>query len=131
MAVFGVRLHPRTPLSASGALLLHRCCCSAARLPPIERRPLGFAPPPHDGFALLASATWVRLAASTFPMCLLCMHHTLNPSPKQYPLAAYFRRGTMPICCFVSRSLMPALLPASGEFPMNFGGLGVAFSRHL
>ena len=30
--------------------------CSATRLPPIHRRPLGFAPPPHGRFGLLAAA---------------------------------------------------------------------------
>jgi hypothetical protein len=29
---------------------------------------MGFAPPPYDGFALLASATRMRLPAGTFPI---------------------------------------------------------------
>jgi hypothetical protein len=33
---------------------------------------MGFAPPPYDGFALLASAhTRMPFAAATFPECLL------------------------------------------------------------
>jgi hypothetical protein len=31
----------------------------------------------------------------------------------------------------VMRFLIPALLPASDEFPMNFEGLGVYFSTYL
>jgi hypothetical protein len=31
------------------------------RLPPIERRPMGFAPPPHSGFAFLAAPELQRL----------------------------------------------------------------------
>jgi hypothetical protein len=42
------------PLSEGGALLPRRHC-STAGLPPIHRRPLGFAPPPHDGFAFIAA----------------------------------------------------------------------------
>src|SRR5215212_3844844 len=34
---------------------------SAARLPPIDRRPLGFALPPHDGFAFVAAPECPRL----------------------------------------------------------------------
>src|SRR5215208_3079017 len=40
---------------SEGEALLPRRCCSTAWLPP-SRRSLGFAPPPHDEFALLASA---------------------------------------------------------------------------
>src|SRR5215212_539729 len=54
----------RTTSPKGGALLPHRCCCSTARLPPsCSRRPLGFAPPPRDGFALLAAHTRMRLHA--------------------------------------------------------------------
>src|SRR5215213_4799567 len=56
MAVFDVRSHPYPSLLASGALLPRHHRRSTARLPPIHRRPIGFASPPHDGFALLASA---------------------------------------------------------------------------
>jgi hypothetical protein len=38
---------------------------------------MGFAPPPYDGFALLASAhTRMRLAASTFPMLAMNAPYT-------------------------------------------------------
>ena len=44
---------------------------------------MGFAPPPHDRFALLASAHgYARLLAHF--RCLLSMHHTLNPRATQY-----------------------------------------------
>jgi hypothetical protein len=55
MAVFDERSHSH-PLSSLRAEL---CCpADAVRQPGYlpARRPLGFAPPPHDGFALLASA---------------------------------------------------------------------------
>jgi hypothetical protein len=49
----------------------------------LGRRPLSFAPPPHDRFALLASAHgYARLLAHF--QCLLSMHHTLNPRATQY-----------------------------------------------
>src|SRR5215203_6723663 len=44
-----------------GALLPRRCCCSTVRLPPIDGRPLGFAPPPHSGFAFIAAPERQRL----------------------------------------------------------------------
>ena len=56
MAVFDMRLHPLGLPSEGEAFYPRHCCCSTARLPPIHRRPLSFAPPPHDGFAFLASA---------------------------------------------------------------------------
>jgi hypothetical protein len=44
---------------------------------------MGFAPPPYDGFALLASAHgYARLLAHF--QCLLSMHHTLNATATQY-----------------------------------------------
>src|SRR5215217_7401156 len=57
-----------------GALLPHHAVRRPGYLPKLalSRRPLGFAPPPYDGFALLASAhTRMPLAAATFPECLL------------------------------------------------------------
>src|SRR5215217_4233983 len=51
-----------------GGALLPRLCCSTARLPPIHRRPLDFTPPPHDGFALLASTR----------MRVPCYEHTIH-----------------------------------------------------
>jgi hypothetical protein len=41
---------------------------------------MGFAPPPHDGFALLASATRMRLAAGTFPMLAMYAPYTESQS---------------------------------------------------
>src|SRR5215217_6828136 len=52
-------------LPSKGGALSPRRCCSTARLPPINRRPLGFAPPPHDGFAILASAHTDALARNS------------------------------------------------------------------
>src|SRR5215208_1864462 len=43
------------PPYKGGALLPRRCCCSTVRLPPIDGRLLGFAPPPHSGFAFIAA----------------------------------------------------------------------------
>jgi hypothetical protein len=45
--------------------------------------PLGFASPPHDGFALLASAHGYACLLTHFQR-LLSMHHTLNPRATQY-----------------------------------------------
>jgi hypothetical protein len=56
------------------SLLPHHAVRRPGYLPKLAlcRRPLGFAPPPYDGFALLASAhTRMPLAAATFPECLL------------------------------------------------------------
>jgi hypothetical protein len=44
---------------------------------------MGFAPPPHDGFALLASAHGYACLLAHF-QCLLSMNHTLNPTATQY-----------------------------------------------
>ena len=49
----------------------------------LYRRPLGFASPPHDGFALLASA-------HTDAHALLRTHHTKVRSPTQYSLVDVF-----------------------------------------
>ena len=49
------------PPYKGGALLPRRYCCSTFRLPPIHRRPLGFAPPPHSGFAFIAAPERQRL----------------------------------------------------------------------
>src|SRR5215211_5579217 len=96
-----------------GALLPRRCCCSTFRLPPIHRRPMGFAPPPHDGFALLASAhRCTCLAANTpyigsQPQAILlggCILHVDDALP--YWLAPR------------SVSVVPALLPKGDEFRM-------------
>src|SRR5918998_227368 len=56
--------HPLPPLSRKdGALLPHHAVRRPGYLP--TRRPMGFAPPPHDEFALLASAhTRMRLLAT-------------------------------------------------------------------
>src|SRR5215217_9305287 len=65
MAVFDVRPHPH-PLPSLRAEL---CGPAAAVRQPgylPARRPLGFAPPPHDGFAFLASAHgWACPATNT------------------------------------------------------------------
>jgi len=95
-----------------GGALLPRLCCSTARLPPIHRRPLGFAPPPHDGFALLASTHGCACLATNIPYMVSqphtillggCIPHVDDALP----------------CCFAPPSLMPALLPRSDEFRMN------------
>jgi hypothetical protein len=45
---------------------------------------MGFAPPPHDGFALLASAhTRMRLSAGIFPMLAMIASYT-EPRATQY-----------------------------------------------
>jgi hypothetical protein len=38
----------------------------AASYKPSSRKPLGFAPPPHDEFAFLASAPEMRVQANIF-----------------------------------------------------------------
>src|SRR5215207_3466772 len=78
MTVFDVRSHPHPPLCEGGALLPRRC--STARLPPVHRRSLGFAPPPPDGFALLASATRMILSAETYPMLAMNAPYTESQS---------------------------------------------------
>ena len=44
---------------------------------------MGFAPPPHDRFALLASAHGYACLLAHF-QCLLSMHLTLNSRATQY-----------------------------------------------
>jgi len=60
----------------------HSCPAAAVRQPGYlpATRPLGFAPPPHDGFALLASATRMRLPAGTFPMLAMNAPYTESQS---------------------------------------------------
>src|SRR5215203_2195997 len=55
-----------------GGALSPRRCCSTVRLPPIHRRPLGFARPPHGGFALLAAHTRT---------CTPCYERTIQSIP--------------------------------------------------
>src|ERR671914_275513 len=81
MAVFDVRSH------------LPPCVTTGQQCPPLlfdspatsqpGRRPLSFAPPPHGGFALLASAHGCACLLAHF-QCLLSMHHTLNRTATQY-----------------------------------------------
>jgi hypothetical protein len=61
------------------------CPAHAVRQPGYlpAKRPLSFAPPPHDRFALLASAHGYACLLAHF-QCLLSMHHTLNPRATQY-----------------------------------------------
>jgi len=47
---------------------------------------MGFAPPPYDGFALLASAHKDALGRKHIPNVLAFMHHKVHPSPTQYSL---------------------------------------------
>ena len=124
MAVFDVRSHPRPPSVTSG----HCCPAVAVRQPGYlpARRSLGFAPPPHSGFALLASthgcaylATKASYIGSQRHAILLggCIEHVDDALP----------------CCFAppSVSVMPALLPKGNELPMNFEGLDGLFSTYL
>ncbi len=63
--------HRRAELSSSCPATLFGDPATSYRLA-LSRRPMGFAPPPYDGFAFLASAhTRMHLAAATFPECLL------------------------------------------------------------
>ena len=36
--------------------------------PQLAKRPIGFAPPPHDGFAFIAAYPGMSLAAGRFPV---------------------------------------------------------------
>src|SRR5215204_1004751 len=57
--------------SAPSSLRAEHCCPTAAVRQPgylPAKRPLGFASPPHNGFALLASATRMRLLTGTLPI---------------------------------------------------------------
>ena len=87
-----------------------------------KEAPRLFAPPPHDGFALLA-------AAHTDAHALLRTHHTQVPSPAQYPLENSARIYKMPPGCFVGRCLMTVILPEGDESAMNFEAVSVSFRR--
>jgi hypothetical protein len=66
----------------------------------LGRRSLSFAPPPHDRFALLASAHGYGCLLAHL-QCLLSMHHTLNPRATQY-LAEKFGHTEAVLCVDVS-----------------------------
>jgi hypothetical protein len=123
MAVFDVRSHPRPPSVTSGHCYPAVAVRQPGYLPANSRRPIGFAPPPYDGFALLASAhTRMRCPASTFPMCLLCMHDIVDPSPTQYPswrIFCVYGSGLRVASCHTLSLLMPALLPVDDGSALN------------
>jgi hypothetical protein len=92
--------------------LLPRRCCSTARLPPIDRRPLGFALPPHDGFALLASTHGCACLATVASYT----GHQRRATP---PGGLFAQRNDASgglLCVTLPPSLMPALLPRGDEF---------------
>jgi len=94
------------PSSEAGASLPRR---SAVRQPGYlpTRRPLGFAPLPHDGFALLASAHANALGYRHIPnACYIRTIHR-SPAPRYTSWRLLPAEGQMPPCCFASRSLMP------------------------
>src|SRR5215207_18955 len=77
VAVCSVTLHPRPPPS----LKAEPCRPAAVRQPGYllrARRPMGFAPPPHDGFAFLASATRMRMTAGTCPALVMNAPYTVS-----------------------------------------------------
>jgi hypothetical protein len=82
MAVVDVRSHPHPPFWRRGIVASPLLFDSPASSQ-LGRVPLGFASPPHDGFALLASAHGYACLLAHF-QCLLSMHHTLNPRATQY-----------------------------------------------
>jgi hypothetical protein len=74
MAVFDERSHSH-PLSSLRAEL---CCpADAVRQPGYlpARRPLGFAPPPHDGFALLVAHKDASACRNIPNACYKCIIH--------------------------------------------------------
>jgi hypothetical protein len=106
MAVFDVRSHPLPSLRAELCEL-----AAAVRQPGYlpARRPLGFAPPPHDGFALLASAHGCAYLATNTPY--------IGSQPHAIIFGGMLaQRDDSPVWLCVSR--MPALLPKGDEFPM-------------
>jgi hypothetical protein len=91
------------------------------RLPPIDRRPLGFAPPPHDGFASLASAHTDALGCRHIPnACYECTLHGIL-APRNTPWRIFFAEADASVLLCVMRSLMPALLPIfeGPDFPYS------------
>jgi hypothetical protein len=110
--------HP-FPLLLIGAE--HCCPASAVRQPghlPVKR-PLAFAPPPRDGFALIASAHGCAYLAMNTPY--------LGSQPHAVLLGGCIALvdDALP-CCFAPRSVsvMLALLPEGDEFRMNLSSCG-------
>ena len=113
-----MRLYPH-PLPT---LRAEHCCPAAAVRQPgylLTRRPLGFAPPPHDGFALLASAHGCAYLATNILY--------IGSQPHAILLGGCIPRveDALP-CCFApsSVSVMLALLPRGDEFRMNLSSCG-------
>jgi len=77
-----------------------------------RRRPVGFAPPPHDGFALLAGATRMRMP---------CYEHTIHrfAAPRNIPWRRIPADGRRPRVVLRHALLLPALLPMGDESRMN------------
>ena len=128
-AITTTGLHPCPPfLYRGGASSTRRTVRQPGYLLSVKR-PLGFAPPPHDGFALLACAhgcTWLQAHSP----CLLQIHHTLNPSLTPYPVADAI--GELRCLRVAScHSLLPALIAVGDGSAMNFEAVGVLFRHFL
>jgi hypothetical protein len=85
---------------------------------------MGFAPPPYDGFALLASAHGCAWLATNTPY--------MGSQPHAILFGGFSpQRVDASVCLCAMRCLMPALLPVADEFWMNSEGLGTFFSTDL
>src|SRR5215217_8416725 len=113
MAVVSVRLHPLPPFPIKAELFVAPPPCSATRLPHTHGRPLGFAPPPHDGFALLAAAHGCACLATNASYTAPPHHATLLGHFSAY------RRCIRVALRYTLSLLMPALLAEGDEFLMN------------
>src|SRR5918995_4895586 len=79
------RIRPFPPLKGRSFVFPRRCCCcSTVRLPPIHRRPMGFASPPHSGFAFIAAPERQRLSTIV-----------LTWSPPVYRLDVHLSEGRL------------------------------------
>jgi hypothetical protein len=114
----------RPPFTEGGVLVPRPSVRQPGYLPYTRRRPLGFARPPHDGFAFSRRTRGCAYLQAHSPETLaMSAHHTVNRSPTQYLLESFpppIDDASMLLC--VTRDLMHALClsPRGDEFPMNF-----------
>ena len=86
---------------------------------------MGFAPPPRDGFALLAAhkdaLTCRHISSACYECTIFCL-----PAPRNTPrkISPHLDDASVLLC--VTRFPL-ALLPSSDESAMNFEDLGIPF----
>ncbi len=88
----------RPPFTEGGVLVPRRSVLrQPGYLPYTRRRAIGFARPPHDGFAFSRRTRGCAYLQAHSPETLaMSAHHTVTPSPTQYPLEGFPPRDDAP-----------------------------------